>query len=52
MGMTCPACGKENTDDWPLEVEGKIIEGGCQDCWEKETDESWWKAVIFLQGVL
>jgi len=41
--MKCPRCGKENDDDWPLEVEDKIIWGGCQMCWELECSEEWWK---------
>jgi len=41
----CPICGIENNDDWPIEVDDKIQDGGCQDCWEAECDESWWDAV-------
>jgi len=40
--MTCPKCGTENTDDWPLEINGEIKGGGCQDCWEIECDNKWW----------
>ena len=40
---TCPLCGKLNDDDWPLEIGGKIVEGGCQDCWEQQCDEAWWE---------
>ncbi len=40
---TCPVCGRLNDDDWPLEVGGEIDEGGCQDCWESQTDEAWWE---------
>jgi len=32
--IKCPACGKMNTDNWPLFVYGEIREGGCQVCWE------------------
>jgi hypothetical protein len=39
----CPACGKPSDADWPVEVNGKIVDGGCQDCWEKQCDESWWE---------
>ena len=46
--LACPACGTPNGDDWPIEVAGKIVQGGCQECWEKECDASWWKAVIAL----
>ena len=45
MSDLCPACGKLNTDDWPIEVDGEIKDGGCQDCWEAQCDESWWEAV-------
>ena len=43
--MKCPKCGKENTDDWPLEIGDEITEGGCQDCWENQCDKSWWNAI-------
>ena len=46
--MTCPKCEKENDDNWPLDIYGKILFGGCQDCWEKECDDTWWEAVIFV----
>ena len=44
----CPGCGRSNTDDWPLEIEGEILEGGCQECWEADCDKSWWEMVVFL----
>jgi len=52
MEHKCPQCGKLNEDNWPLEINGKIIEGGCQDCWEKQCDESWWEfgRLILLKG--
>lgn len=43
--IICPVCGKLNIDDWPVEVDGEIQNGGCQDCWEAQCDESWWDAV-------
>ena len=43
--MNCPKCGKENTDNWPLEINGEIVDGGCQECWEIEWDEKWWLAM-------
>lgn len=46
--MICPKCGKENDDNWPVIINDQIMDGGCQDCWEKECDQSWWKAVIML----
>jgi len=41
----CPKCEKENTDNWPLDIDGEIKEGGCQMCWEAECDKSWWEMV-------
>ncbi len=41
--MTCPQCGRENTDDWPLRVEQQVMTGGCQACWEAESDRGWWE---------
>ena len=43
--MKCPKCGVENDDNWPLEIDGEIKEGGCQDCWEAACSESWWEMV-------
>lgn len=43
--MKCPVCGKNNSDNWPLDVGGEIIEGGCQSCWESEVSEKWWNMV-------
>lgn len=40
---TCPNCKAKNNDDWPITVEGKIREGGCQECWETECAKGWWK---------
>lgn len=37
---TCPRCGAINTENWPLDIAGKIVMGGCQDCWERECDRS------------
>lgn len=38
----CPSCGKMNDDNWTLRVDGKIVLGGCQMCWEKQCSEAWW----------
>lgn len=43
--MICPKCGVKNNDNWPLEIEGGIREGGCQMCWESECDKTWWEAM-------
>lgn len=43
--MRCPVCGKKNSDNWPLDVDGRIVDGGCQDCWETQVSESWWHMV-------
>ena len=39
---SCPLCGELNNDDWPLEIDGEIIEGGCQTCFERQCDRDWW----------
>lgn len=49
--IICPLCKTENTDDWPIEVDGEIIEGGCQDCWETQCDKFWWEVVEKLGGI-
>ena len=43
--MICPKCGTENKDNWPLYIDGEIKDGGCQDCWEDESDKMWWKMI-------
>lgn len=43
MGLKkCPACGILNDDNWPIIIEAEIRDGGCQTCWEAQTDEAWW----------
>jgi len=42
----CPLCGTPNNDDWPIEVAGEIVQGGCQECWDKQSDAAWWKMVV------
>ena len=37
----CQLCRKENDDNYPVEANGHIKEGGCQECWEKQCDEEW-----------
>ena len=49
--MVCPRCGTENDDDWPLEIELQIMDGGCQECWEKACDASWWEMVQIIGGM-
>ena len=44
--MKCPICHTENDDNWPVKVDDKISYGGCQECWEEQTDAEWWKVVI------
>jgi phage FluMu protein Com len=41
--VNCPKCKEENDDNWPLEIDSKIMWGGCQLCWEAECSEKWWK---------
>jgi hypothetical protein len=50
--MKCPICGTENDYNWPLQVDGQIKDGGCQDCWEKQSDKEWWKMVVEIDKVL
>ena len=50
--MICPKCKTENTDDWPIHVNGKVVEGGCQNCWEKESSAAWWIAVVQLDNII
>lgn len=42
----CPKCGIPNSDDWPLNIGGEILFGGCQECWEAKSDEDWWEIVV------
>ena len=46
--IKCPKCSTENQDNWPVCVNGKLLDGGCQMCWEAECDEAWWDAVANL----
>jgi hypothetical protein len=41
--MICPICKTENEDDWPLEIDGKMAHGGCQNCWEEQCNKEWWR---------
>jgi len=48
--MKCPKCGKENDDNWILEVRKDVFsDGGCQLCWEAECSESWWEMVCAIE---
>jgi hypothetical protein len=49
--MECPKCGAKNNDNWPIRVDGKILDGGCQECWELECAESWWQMVNTFNAV-
>ncbi len=50
--VVCPLCGKLNEEDWPLRINGEVEMGGCQDCWEKQCDEEWWKMVIAIDRIM
>lgn len=50
--MICPICRKENDDNWPVKVNGKIEDGGCQECWEKQSDEEWWKVATAIDKAM
>lgn len=42
----CPRCGHDrepNDSGWPILVDGEIRDGGCQNCWEADCDEAWWR---------
>ena len=41
----CPRCGVLNDDNWPLDIGGVIKDGGCQECWEIESDRAWWREI-------
>lgn len=41
--VTCPIYGKKNDDNWLVLLDNVIIEGGCQDCFEVQSDNSWWE---------
>ena len=41
--MICPKCGQQNDDNWPLNIDGVIKDGGCQECWEQECSDSFWE---------
>ena len=47
--MRCPKCGKKNEDNWPLWVDGEILYGGCQECYEDQCDREWWNMVNYNQ---
>lgn len=46
--MRCPNCGEENDDNWPVSINGEIEDGGCQKCWENESDSAWWDAINMI----
>ena len=46
--MKCPKCGQINDDNWPIRASYEIMWGGCQLCWEHESDVAWWDAVESL----
>ena len=50
--MICPLCGVENNDNWPVAANGVVKQGGCQDCWEKQSDEEWWKTVVRIDKMM
>ena len=49
--ILCPACGVPNDDNWPIHVNGKAVDGGCQGCWEKDCDREWWEMVEKLYAI-
>lgn len=49
--MKCPKCGIENDDNWPLEIDGEVEEGGCQGCWEADCADAWWEMVEYIGAI-
>ena len=52
MENNCPKCGELNSDNWPITVDEIIQWGGCQTCWETESDAQWWDTVIAYEKVM
>ena len=50
--MICPRCGSENTDDWPVTVDGRVVNGGCQECWEDECEAEWWRLMVAIDTMI
>jgi|TARA_B100000315_G_scaffold255848_1_gene300252 hypothetical protein len=50
--MICPKCGIENEDNWPLDIDDKILDGGCQECWEAECADSFWDVMDITIALL
>lgn len=50
--VVCPICGKENSYNWPVELNGETKEGGCQDCWERQCGDEWWKTMKAIDTIL
>lgn len=50
--VECPKCGEKNDDNWPVTVDGEIVWGGCQICWEAECSESWWDMVDSISEMI
>ena len=48
----CPICKTPNDDDWTLKVGDDIAMGGCQDCWEEQTDGEWKKQVMAISQII
>jgi hypothetical protein len=44
----CPRCNAriESYDlTWPIWIDGDVVDGGCQDCWETQCAGAWWEFV-------
>lgn len=46
----CPRCGAVSDYNWPLNINGVIKDGGCQECWEAECSREWWKEIKKLDA--
>lgn len=40
--MTCQVCGVRDAEGWSVEIDGKILEDGCLECFEDHAGERFW----------
>jgi hypothetical protein len=51
---TCPRCRRDiapNETTWPVCVDARLVEGGCQECWEEECAQAWWDAGALIESL-
>ena len=49
--FTCPRCKTLTVDNWPLDINGVIEDGGCQECWEDACEKDWVTAMTIFDEV-